>query len=60
MNAYLICYFIIGCLALALRLVALGCADYPRTVKHSRGDDVIALMVVIGLLVWNAILLFGR
>ena len=42
---------------LILRIITLGCADYPREIK--KGADVVGTIIVIPFLMWAAHLLWA-
>lgn len=59
MRPYIITQLILQLFGLGARLLLLTVESYPRTVKRSRSDDAVAILVWLGFIAWGAYVLTG-
>jgi hypothetical protein len=59
MNLYIKISFWLGIAGIVMRALTMMVSDYPRTVKHSLGEDVVTLIREIGFAVWAWVLIYG-
>ena len=44
-------------LGVLVRAVLISISDYPRTIKYTRGEDMVFLLISVGMAIWGAYLL---
>lgn len=59
MELYIKISFWAGIIGVAVRAFLLSFSDYPRTVKWSRGEDVLALLAAMGFAIWGWMLVYA-
>lgn len=52
MELYIKVSFWSGIVGLAVRAITLMVCDYPRSTKHSIGEDVVLLLMSAAIVVW--------
>jgi hypothetical protein len=59
MNLYIKISFWFGIAGIVARALDMMISNYPRTVKYSLGEDVVLLILTIGLTAWAWVLIYA-
>lgn len=58
-ETYITAMFWLGLFAVVVRLLTIGCADYPRKTTYSMGVDIVGLVIGGFMFAWVCFLKFG-
>jgi hypothetical protein len=59
MRTFVLVSFVGGCLGVLVRALVITVKDYPRSLTYSKGEDVLYLLLSVGVSVWAGVLLFA-